>query len=195
MSGSAKSHLRHYLQVARENLIWKLDGLGEYDIRRPLVPTGTNLLGLVKHCASIEAGYFGETFGRRFPEPLPWFDDPAAEVNLDMYTTPDESREDIVGLYKRVWAHADLTFDALDLDAPGRVPWWGPDDPGVTLAQIMIHVIADVERHCGQADIIRETIDGAVGWRPGKDSLAFDTRDEFKAFHAKIERAARAAAD
>ncbi|MFI5910074.1 DinB family protein [Dactylosporangium sp. NPDC051541] len=190
---TTKSHLRHYLQVARDNLLWKLDGLPEYDIRRPMVPTGTNLLGLVKHCASIEAGYFGETFGRKFPEPLPWFDDPDAEVNLDMYTTPDESRADIIGLYKRVWAHADETFDALDLESTGRVPWWSPDDPGVTLAQIMIHVIADVERHCGQADILRETIDGAVGWRPGKDSLAFATDEEFKAFHDKIEQAARAA--
>jgi hypothetical protein len=51
-------------RAAREALVWKLDGLSEYDARRPMVPTGTNLLGLVKHVASVEAGYFGETFDR-----------------------------------------------------------------------------------------------------------------------------------
>ena len=69
-----KADLHRYLQVARDALLWKLDGLSEYDVRRPLVPTGTNLLGLVKHVASVEAGYLGDTFGRPFPEPLPWLD-------------------------------------------------------------------------------------------------------------------------
>ena len=87
-----KAELHRYLQIAREALLWKLDGLSEYDIRRPLVPTGTNLLGLVKHVASVEAGYFGDTFGRPFGEPLPWFDDDA-EPNADMWATADESRE------------------------------------------------------------------------------------------------------
>ena len=93
-----------------EALLWKLDGLSEYDVRRPLTPTGTNLLGLVKHVASVEAGYFGETFGRPFGEPLPWFDD-GAEPNADMWATADESREDIVGLYQRAWAHSDATIE------------------------------------------------------------------------------------
>lgn len=78
-----KADLHHYLQVARESLLWKLDGLGEYDVRRPLVPTGTNLLGLVKHVASVEAGYLGDTFARPFGEPLPWLDEDA-EPNADM---------------------------------------------------------------------------------------------------------------
>jgi hypothetical protein len=56
-----KADFHLYLQEAREALLWKLDGLGEYDVRRPLVPTGTNLLGLVKHLASVELGYFGDT--------------------------------------------------------------------------------------------------------------------------------------
>ena len=79
-----KDDLRRYLQRGREALLWKLDGLSEYDVRRPLVPTGTNLLGLVKHVASVESGYLGETFGRPFPEALPWLDD-GAEANADMW--------------------------------------------------------------------------------------------------------------
>ena len=83
-----KAELHRYLQVARDALLWKLDGVSEYDVRRPLVPTGTNLLGLVKHVASVEAGYLGDTFGRPFPEPLPWFDE-GAEPNADMWATAE----------------------------------------------------------------------------------------------------------
>ncbi|WP_433203623.1 DinB family protein [Dactylosporangium sp. CS-047395] len=189
----SKDDLRQYLQRGRDALVWKLDGLSEYDARRPLVPTGTNLLGLVKHVASVEAGYFGETFGRPFPEPLPWFDDDDAEVNADMWVTPQESRQDIVGLYRRVWAHSDATIEALDLDAHGRVPWWKPESADVTLHRVLIHMIAENERHCGHADIIRELIDGAAGVRADSSNLAFGSAEEFKAFHDRIEQAAREA--
>ena len=67
-----KAELQSYLQGARNVLVWKLDGLSEYDIRRPMTPTGTNLLGLVKHCAGVELGYFGFVFGRPADEPTPW---------------------------------------------------------------------------------------------------------------------------
>src|SRR6516225_9898746 len=111
MTGSdPKTDLHRYLQDAREALLWKLDGLSEYNIRRPLVPTGTNLLGLVKHVASVELGYFGEVFGRPSEEPLSWLDEDA-EPNADMWATPEESREEIVALYHRTWAHSDATIE------------------------------------------------------------------------------------
>jgi len=122
----AKAELARYLQAGREVLLWKLDGLSDYDIRRPLTPTGTNLLGLVKHVASVEAGYFGETFGRPFGEPLPWLD-AGAEPNADMWATVGESLDGIVARYRRVWAHSDATIDTVALDAVGHVPWW-PDE-------------------------------------------------------------------
>src|SRR2546421_6292058 len=77
-----KGELQRYLQVGRDALLWKLEGLTEYDMRRPLVRTGTSLLGLVKHVASVESGYFGVVFGRPFPNPLPWmeFDEPNADM-------------------------------------------------------------------------------------------------------------------
>src|SRR5690606_19618651 len=126
-----KDTLHRYLKVAREALVWKLDGVSEYDARRPLVPTGTNLLGLVKHVASVEAGYFGEVFDRPFPEPLPWNDE-GTDDNADMWAKADESRQYILDLYRRVWAHSDATIDALDLDSPGVVPWWSPSRKNVT---------------------------------------------------------------
>ena len=172
MTGSGpKADLHRYLQAGREALLWKLDGLSEYDVRRPMVPTGTNLLGLVKHVASVEAGYFGATFGRPFDEPLPWLDD-SAEPNADMWATAEETREQIVGLYHRVWAHSDATIEALPLDAIGHVPWWPPDRGEVTLHRILVHMVAETDRHAGHADIVRELIDGAVELRVGNDNMA-----------------------
>src|SRR2546430_2586948 len=166
-----KADLHRYLQAARDALLWKLDGLSEYDVRRPLVRTGTNLLGLVKHVASVEAGYFGDTFGRPFGESFPWFADDA-EPNADMWAAADESREQIVGLYRRVWVHSDATIDALELDAVGHVPWWPEDRREVTLHRILVHMLAETHRHAGHADIVRELIDGAAGLRDGNDNMA-----------------------
>jgi uncharacterized damage-inducible protein DinB len=187
---AAKSDLHRSLQVAREALLWKLDGLSEYDVRRPLVPTGTNLLGLVKHLASVEAGYFGETFGRPFDEPMPWFEHDA-EPNADMWATADQSRDDIIALYRRVWAHADATIDALDLDSVGHVPWWGPDQPDTTLHLILVHVVAETNRHGGHADIVRELIDGAVGLRDGNDNMAPVDHTWWDDYRDRLEQLAR----
>jgi len=188
-----KADLRRYLQAAREALLWKLEGLSEYDARRPMTPTGTNLLGLVKHVASVEFGYFGETFGRPSGEPLPWFEDDA-EPDADLWATADESREQIIGLYHRAWAHADATIDALELDAIGHVPWWG-DRSEVTLHRILVHMTAETNRHAGHADIIRELIDGAVGMREGNDNMAPGDKARWTQHRDRLERAAKEAGD
>ena len=182
-----KAGLSRYLQVARDALLWKLDGLSEYHVRRPLTPTGTNLLGLVKHVASIEAGYLGECFGFPFEEPMPWLDDDA-EPNADMWATADESRNQIVEFYRRVWAHSDKTIDALPLDAIGRVPWWRPDRDEVTLHQILIHMIAETHRHAGHADIIRELIDGSVGLRKENDNMPPVDEAWWARYHERLEK-------
>ena len=193
MSGAdPKADLHRYLQVAREALLWKLDGLSEYDARRPLVPTGTNLLGIVKHVASVEAGYLGDSFGRPFPESFPWFDE-SAEPNADMWATAEESREMIVGLYQRVWTHSDATIDALPLDAVGHVPWWPPDRRDVTLHRILIHMIAETHRHAGHADLVRELIDGAVGLRADNDNMPPGDAAWWTRYRERLERAAREA--
>src|SRR5690625_1083744 len=93
-------------------MLWKLEGLGERDLRWPHTPTGTNLLGLVKHLAGVEFDYFGETFGRPSPVSLPWMGDDA-EDNADMWATPEESAAEIVALYRQAWAASDETIAAL----------------------------------------------------------------------------------
>ena len=184
-----KSDLRRYLQQGRDAMLWKLDGLSDYDTRRPLTPTGTNLLGLIKHLTSCEFGYFGDTFGRPSPDALSWSED---DPNSDMFATADESREFITGLYRKAWAHADVTLDTLDLDAVGQVPWWG-EHGEVDLHRILIHVIAETDRHAGHADIVREMIDGAAGLRTDNSNLPEEDSAWWAAYRDRVEQAARAA--
>jgi len=172
--------------------VWKLDGLSEYDIRRPLTPTGTNLLGLVKHSAGGELEYFGTVFGRPHGVPLPWLADGAAP-NADMWATPGQGRDEIVALYHQAWLHADETIAALPLDAPGRVPWWG-EHSEVTLLQILVHVTAETQRHAGHADIVRELVDGSAGLLKEAANLPAVSQDWWRDYRERVEQAARAAA-
>jgi hypothetical protein len=162
-----KVALQHYLQQARDALLWKLDGLGERDLRLPRTPTGTNLLGIVRHCANVEIGYFGSTFGRVWPDPdAPGFvteEAYDADPQADWWVPAEVSASQLVDFYWDVWAFADETISQLPLDTLGRVPWWPEQRATVTLQRAIIHVMSDLERHAGQADIIREGIDGATG--------------------------------
>jgi uncharacterized damage-inducible protein DinB len=188
-----KATLHRYLRAAREAVLWKLDGLSEYDARRPLTPTGTNLLGLVKHLASVELGYFGATFGRPSDEPMPWFAEDA-EPNADMWAAADETRDQILGLYYRAWAHADATINSLPLDATGLVPWWPPGKNEVTLHRILVHVIAETDRHAGHADIVRELIDGSAGLGKDNDNLPPGDAQWWADYRSRLERTALDAA-
>src|SRR3712207_9147322 len=84
-----KSALLGYLRDRRADLLAKLDGLGEYDVRRPMTPTGTNLLGLVKHVAYVQLGYLGDVFGRPSGRGYPWDADGGVEDD-DMWARADE---------------------------------------------------------------------------------------------------------
>jgi uncharacterized protein DUF664 len=188
-----KDDLHRYLRSARAALVWKLDGVSEYDLRRPLVPTGTNLLGLVKHVTGVETGYFGETFARPFGEPMPWYD-PGAEPNADMWATPQETRDDVVGMYERACAHSDRTIEELGLDAEGRVAWWPEERNPVTLHLVFVHVIAEMNRHVGHADIVRELVDGSAGLREGVENMPSGDASWWRDYRDRVERAAREAA-
>lgn len=190
----AKADLLRYLQDARDALLWKLDGLSEYDIRRPMTPTGTNLLGLVKHVTGVELGYFGDTFGRPFfGDDAPGWYRETAEDNADMWATADESREDIVGLYRRAWEHSGATIAELPLSAVGHVPWWPGERAKVTLHHVLVRVLGDTQRHAGHADILRELSDGAVGYTAEKDNMAPGDHQAWETYRARVEAAAREA--
>jgi len=154
-----KSELHCVLKQARVANLSKLEGLGEFDLRRPLTPTGTNLLGVIKHLGGMEYGYLGETFSRYLPRPVPGDEDP--ENIGDFWATTDETADDVVAWYREACDHADATVDALEHDEVGYVPQWS-EQRQVTLAGMMLRVLGEELRHGGHLDIVRELIDGTA---------------------------------
>jgi uncharacterized damage-inducible protein DinB len=182
-----KAALHYYLQATRDDLIWKLDGLSEREVRRPRTTTGNNLLGIVKHCLNVEAGYFGPTFGRSFPVPeklvsMSAFDE---DPQADWFAREDETKDGLIDLYRQVAVFADETIEQLPLDAKGQVPWWRPGRQDVTLHRIIIHVTCDVARHAGHADIMREQHDASVGWQRANTNIPDDY--DWPAYVAKLQ--------
>lgn len=188
----AKEVMLSRLRSLRGDLLSKLDGLDEYQVRRPMTPTGTNLLGLVKHVASVELGYFTEVFGRDPGLELPWFGDDA-EPDADLWVPAEESREEILDLHHYSARVSDETITELDLSAAGTVPWWSPERRQVTLHQILVHMAVETARHTGHADIIREFIDGHAGMGPDDRNLTSRTPQEWASHVVRIEDAARRA--
>jgi hypothetical protein len=182
-----KDGLHRKLQDSRAVLLSKLEGLSEYDRCRPMTPTGTNLLGLVKHLAGLEYGYLGESFGYPAPETMSWVEDGSIWQGADMWAKPGETSEYITGLYGRACAHADSVVAALDLEAPGSVAHWPADRRDTTLGDLLILMIAETAQHAGHADIVRELIDGKGG--PDQDAVDELTWREFV---AQVQRAADA---
>jgi hypothetical protein len=180
-----KEELHRSLQASRAVLLSKLDNLNEYDRRRPMTPTGTNLLGLVKHLAGLEYAYLGETFGYPAPESMSWIEDGSIWQGADMWAKTDESSEYITGLYERACTHADGVVAVLDLEAPGSVAHWPEDRRDTTLGVLLIRMVAETAQHAGHADIIRELIDG----KGGPDQDAFDEHT-WRDFLAQVQTAA-----
>ncbi len=156
------SDLHRYLQDAREAMLRTLDGLSEYDVRRPLTPTGTNLLGLVKHLVGVELGYLTDAVGREAPT-LPWDEDGSVWEGADMWARADESREWIIGLYREAWRLADASLAELELDAPAAPAWWPADRRQTTFGHLVVRVTAETAQHAGHAEILRELVDGQAG--------------------------------
>jgi hypothetical protein len=180
-----KDELHRKLQESRTVLLSNLDGLSEYDRRRPMTPTGTNLLGLVKHLAGLEYGYLGESFGRPAPEKMSWIEDGTIWQGADMWAKPEESSEYIVGLYQRACAHADRVVTALHLEAPGSVAHWPAGRRETTLGVLLIRMVGETAHHAGHADIVRELIDG----KGGPDHGDFDEAT-WREYLAEVQAAA-----
>ena len=142
--------LQFYLQQSRDGLLRTLDGLSEYDVRRPVVPSGTNLLGLVKHLAGIEAAYLGDCLGRPAPFRLPWVEDGSIWDSADMWATADQSRDDIVGLYRAAWAHSDAAIAEVPLPSPATVSWW-PEERRTTIRHGYLNLALQEARRAAAA--------------------------------------------
>jgi uncharacterized damage-inducible protein DinB len=158
-TGDEKESLQISLDRHRDAVLWKIDGLDDEQLRRVMTPTGTSLLGLVKHLAGSEYQWFCEAFGRP-AEPIPFYDpdeDPAA-----MRIAPQETTASITGYYARARAAADRAIGELAMEDTGTA-WWGD---AVSMRWVLIHMIEDTARHAGHMDILRELIDGQTGDRP-----------------------------
>ncbi|MGZ0146257.1 DinB family protein [Kribbella sp. WER1] len=180
-----KTVLQDYLRATRALMLAKLDGLDEYDRRRPLVPSGTNLLGLVKHLTGIEYVYLGTSVGRPRREQLPWQADGSVWDGADMWARPDESTEYLTGLYRKACAHSDRSIAELDLDHPAEVPHWAEGERGTTFGALLVRVVDETAHHAGHADIVRELIDG----QGGRDAGMLDEAG-WSAYFTTIQRAA-----
>jgi hypothetical protein len=178
--------LQRYLQQSRDSVLRSLEDLSEYDVRRPMTPSATNLLGLVKHLIGVEFGYLGDSVGRPAPTTLPWNEDGSVWDSGDMWAKPDESREYLVGLYHQSWQHSDESLSLLPLDAPAQVAWWPEERRTTTFGHLVVRVIADTAQHAGQADIIRESIDG----QGGKDQAAIGDEQWWSNYVSQVQAAA-----
>ncbi|MFI9384593.1 DinB family protein [Kutzneria sp. NPDC052558] len=178
--------LRRYLQESRDRIVSALDGLSEYDIRRPLTPTGTNLLGLVKHLAGNEFGYLGDSVGRPAPVTLTWYEDNSVWDGADMWATADQSRAELLDLYRLAWRHSDESIEQLGVDAPASVAWWPEQRRRTTLGSLVVRMIAETACHAGHADIVRELIDG----RGGEDHDELGGAEYWEPYVAGIQAAA-----
>ncbi|QIM23004.1 DUF664 domain-containing protein [Phycicoccus sp. HDW14] len=162
-----------------------LDGVSEFDVRRPLTPTGTNLLGLVKHLAGVEIGYLSESVGRRAPT-LPWDEDGSVWEGGDMWARADESREWVIDLYRQAWALSDAALAELPLDHPAAPAWWPEETRQTTFGHLVVRVTAETAQHAGHADILRELLDGQAG----RDHDAQGDTAQWERFVADIQHAA-----
>jgi uncharacterized damage-inducible protein DinB len=154
-TGSEKESLHVALDRHRDAIVWKLEDLDDAALRRPMTPSGTNLLGVVKHLASVEYGWFCTTFGRETEELR--FDE--ADPDSDFRIEAHETTQDILDYYARARAAADRAIDEIDLEATGTA-WFG--EP-VSMRWVLIHMVEETARHAGHVDIVRELIDGKVG--------------------------------
>lgn len=184
-----KSDLIGHLDRLNEAVLHKLDGLTEYDLRRPMTPTATNLLGVTLHLASLQAEYFGTTFGRPFPREgeLYFLTDDDADPQDDLWVRPESTSAWVIDLYRASWEHAQETFAPLALDAPGRIPTSRHAE--VTLGGMLVHMVDETARHAGHMDVVRELIDGAVGRYAG-DGNIIDGYD-WAAYRDRVEAGAR----
>ena len=144
-----KEVLLGFLDYLRAAVIANTWGVPEPRIRTPGVPSGTNLLGLVKHLTHVERHWL--------------LGQPTTDWAATFHPEPSESVADIVRAYQETTARANEVIAACpDLATAGPRPG-GRRGAGPSLRWTMTHMIEETGRHAGHADILREIIDGATG--------------------------------
>jgi uncharacterized damage-inducible protein DinB len=155
--GDETETLAGFLDYHRATLLWKLEGLDDEQLRRAMVPSGTSLLGLVKHLAYVERSWFqGVWAGQEVS--FPWTrEDPDADWRIE----PDETTGDVLALYDGECDRSrEIVAVASSLDEAVVHPRWKEE---VSRRWILVHMIEETARHNGHVDLLREAIDGVTG--------------------------------
>jgi hypothetical protein len=143
-----------FLDFLRATLLWKIDGLTDEEVRRPMVPSGSCLLGAVKHSGWVERWWFQRVFAGDDVEIIWQGDDPNADWTIE----PHETTAEVIAFYEAETARSREIIRGRNWDDLAN-----STSQGHTLGWIMTHMVEEVARHCGHADIFREMIDGKTG--------------------------------
>ena len=156
MAGDEKAVLGGFLDHYRKTLLEVCEGLSEEQLRRPMVESGTSLLGLVKHLAFVERGWFHEVVGNQeYAYPFD-VDDPDADFRIEEH----ETAADIFDLYRAACERSRQALEAASLD---DVVEFARRSADYNVRWVVVHMLEETARHVGHADIIREQLDGATG--------------------------------
>jgi uncharacterized damage-inducible protein DinB len=154
VAGGEKEVLAGFLDHYRATMLEVCAGLSDEDLRRSVVPSGTTLLGIVKHLAYVERGWFQENVAN---EPFDYPFDPDDDPDADFRIEPGETSEEIFELYRAACERSRAALAAASLDDPVLNPNRSRD---FNVRWVVVHMIEETARHAGQADIIREQLDG-----------------------------------
>lgn len=157
VAGTEKEVLGGFLDHYRRTLLDVCAGLSEEQLHRAMVPSGTSLLGLVKHLAYTERGWFQENVANeKFDYPFDTDDD----VDADFRVAEDETSDEVIELYERACARSRQALEAASLDDLVQNPERSAD---YNVRWVVVHMIEETARHVGHADILREQLDGRTG--------------------------------
>lgn len=184
-----KDHLRTYLDHTRQAMLWKAEGLSDQELTHPMVPSGTNILGLIQHLACVEYGYFVQCLGFTVKDERFAALEADADASADMWVPAEVPCAEILAFYRRAIDAANRNIADLPLDAPATVSWWVPEKRSTTLGRLLVHMNVETARHAGHVDILRELLDGSTGMRQGSTNIPDYDKAAWSELHARILRA------
>jgi uncharacterized damage-inducible protein DinB len=151
--GSERDVLVHYMNKMRDAVVRTSEGLTDEQQRAPGTPSGTNLLGIVWHLTGVEDHWFGRVF---------LGEDPDRDRDTSMDVPAAATRDVVVAAYRAACARSDeIVRTCPDLSHLAAIE--NPGEVGVdSLRRIVAHMIEETARHAGQADILRELLDGTT---------------------------------
>jgi uncharacterized damage-inducible protein DinB len=159
MQGDERPMLRDFLDLSRAILWRKAQGLTEEQSRATVGSSNLTMIGLVRHMAMVEQIWFARTFLGNQDEEILWND--PTNYDRDFEPLPEDTLAKALHAYDREVARArQIELDAASLDVLSAI---GNRDRIPSLRWIIIHMIEEYARHCGHADLIRQSIDGATG--------------------------------